>query len=91
MNKKNLTITLPCELGTKVWCVSEKGCISDLIGGCLGCYSMDNTGNCYEPGRIAIEKEFSIEMLNDFGKMVFLTKEEAEQAIEDMKESDEIC
>ena len=84
------TIKLPCKLGTPVWQVSELACLGDLNQACLGCYSSDFTGSCYTPGRIAREVLFSLNMLEDFGKTVFLTETEAKRKIEELKAAGEV-
>lgn len=81
--KQGLLLRLPCPIGSTVWFVGNEF-INDYE---VRRYTVDETGIDY----IQIAKEiegkdywnsFSID---DIGKTVFLTKEEAEQALEAMK------
>ena len=94
--EQGLLQRLPCKVGTKVWKIDKlfyidrKGCRECLYYGNdgLGEYcdyygynDEDLPPSCTKP----FETIFELGMLDEFGKTVFLTREEAEQALAEMK------
>ena len=79
---KDLYIKLPCKIGTKVYALATP---------CGGCehynlsleQSLKICRNC-EKREIA-ECTFDIELIDEFGKTVFLTREDAEKKLEELK------
>lgn len=74
-------IELPCKVGDTVYCLATPcgGCecyndvmCEDFIERCRNCTSWE-----------IIECKFSMDLYDEFGKTVFLTREEAEQALEE--------
>lgn len=82
---ENNVVILPCAIDTKVWCLSQP------CGGCL-CFNetmkeefIEKCQKC-EKWEI-VECKFDYEMVLDYGKFVFATKEEAKRALaEKLKE-----
>lgn len=73
---ENGVITLPCKVGNKVyvfvnWC-DYTNCHFE---GCAGCLKCNDKG--------IVERKFNYSMLDDFGKTVFLTREEAEKELKE--------
>ena len=96
LEEQGLLLRLPCKVGTTVWKIDRlfyrdrKGCKECIYYGndglgeyCdyYGCNDEDLPPSCTKP----FEKIFKLDMLDDFGKTVFLTREEAEQELEKMK------
>lgn len=74
--EQGLLLRLPCKVETKVYMV-EKECNADSSA----CY-----GNCEMCADYVIsEVEFELDMVDKVGEFYFLTKEEAEQALANMK------
>ncbi len=79
---KDLYIKLPCKVGTKVYAIATP---------CGGCehynlsleQSLKICRNC-EKREIA-ECTFDNELIDEFGKTVFLTREDAEKKLEELK------
>jgi hypothetical protein len=70
LEEQGLLIKLPCKVGTKVF---------EICTHC-GWYAMDI------PTTYSIqERVFNYEYINDIGKTIFLTREEAEKALEGLK------
>lgn len=76
---ENNVVILPCAIDTKVWCLSQPcgGCSAfnepmkeEFIEKCQKCKRWE-----------IIECKFDYEMVPDYGKFVFATKEEAEKAL----------
>lgn len=74
-------IKLPCKIGDKVYYARK--C---LAPSCSECGGFRRVNNCYcdYKGRI-FEQEFDLRHLYAFGKSVFLTQEEAIQALKENK------
>ena len=76
---KSKFIELPCKVGDIVWCIGTP------CGGCE-CYNEvmkeEFIEKCRKCAKVEIiECKFDYELIEEFGKTVFLTKEEAEQAL----------
>lgn len=80
--EQGLILKLPCKVGTPVYYVQK--CICPYS--CEECGAFRLVKNCYCDYKARIfEREFDYSHLNAFGKTIFLTKEEAEQALAEMK------
>ena len=79
--EQGLLLRLPCKIGRKVFYVQK--CLAPSCKECKGFLRVDNC-YCQYKARI-FEQEFDYRHLKAFGKSVFLTKEEAEQALERME------
>lgn len=85
LEEQGLLLKLPCPFGTKVFYVQK--CQAPSCKTCLG---FTKVSNCYceYKGRI-FEQRFSYRHLRAFGKTVFLTQAEAEEALRKMNETEE--
>ena len=92
LEEQGLLLKLPCKVGTEVYEIEQQFWIDRK--GCKDCVYFGNDGlgdycdYCEdEPAACTkiVPREFTMRMLEDFGKTVFLTREEAEQALEKMK------
>lgn len=86
--EQGLLLRLPVPLGTTVYSIDWQIWIDEK--GCRDCVYYAVDGFCdYEEEHPAcmkvFETKFEFNMRNDFGKTVFITREEAEKALEDMK------
>lgn len=82
LEEQGLLLKLPCPFGTKVYYVQK--CLAPSCKECMGFVRVDN---CYCEFKSRIfEQEFGIRHLKAFGKAVFLTREEAEEALRRMEE-----
>lgn len=68
--EQGLLLRLPCKVGTTVYCIENE------------CEDMYIEGSDY---LLVAEEKFDYYMIEHWGKEVFLTREEAEKALEDMK------
>lgn len=91
--EQGLLLKLPCKVGTEVYEIEQQFWIDRK--GCKDCVYFGNDGlgdycdYCEdEPAACTkiVPREFTMRMLEDFGKTVFLTKEEAEQALKQIGE-----
>ncbi len=79
---KDLCVKLPCKVGTKVYAIATPcgGCkynnlsFEETLKSCRDCQK-----------REIIECEFDYDLLHEFGKTVFLTREDAEKKLEELK------
>ena len=85
---ENNVVILPCAIGIKVWCLAQP------CGGCP-CYnepvteeSINRCQRCkeWEIGQC----DFDYELIPEFGKLVFATKEEAENKLKELMENESI-
>lgn len=81
--EQGLLLWLPCKVGTPVYMIAQ-----DCGGDTLDCRYRDCEGCSYLYSFVE-ENAFDTYMVDDIGKTVFLTKEEAEQALQKMKEGAE--
>lgn len=79
--EQGLLLRLPCKIGRKVFYVQK--CLAHSCKECKGFLRVDNC-YCQYKARI-FEQKFDYRHLKAFGKSVFLTKEEAEQALVEME------
>lgn len=82
---KSKFIELPCKVGDKVWCIGTP------CGGCE-CYNeimkeefIEKCRKC-EKAEI-IECKFDYDLIGEFGKTVFLTREAAETALKEREQN----
>jgi len=76
LEEQGRLIKLPCEFGTSIWYI-----IYCEAPNCSECGAINETCIKKYKARI-VEHEFIPCFLNDFGKTVFLTREEAEKTLE---------
>lgn len=89
--EQGLLLRLPCKVGDKVWAIASK-CDADMINEEI-CENISSCDICpYEKEYVVFEDIitnivlFDMLLNNKFGKTIFLTKEEAEQALKQMGE-----
>ena len=73
---KSRFIELPCKVGTKVW-ILRKDRVPD-----------DDYRMSFHDEWVLCEVSFQLSMINQIGKTVFLTRKEAEKALERSKGND---
>ena len=78
LEEQGLLLRLPCKVGTIVY-VIETECNGDYYD----CHHYCE--ECRDFGRYICSLSFYVELIDDFGKTVFLTKAEAEEALAKMK------
>ena len=83
--EQGLLLRLPCKIGRKVFYVQK--CLAPSCKECKGFLRVDNC-YCQYKARI-FEQKFDYRHLQAFGKSVFLTKEEAAQALARMEGENE--
>lgn len=98
LEEQGKLLRLPCKVGTRiykiVYCLDREfcGCCLDDYGyGCKCEYYDDESDTCLnkiiENARYEIiSKQFNFDMISNFGKTVFITKEEAEAKLREMEE-----
>lgn len=85
LEEQGLLLKLPCKLGTKVYYAQK--CLAPSCKDCLG---FTQVNNCYCEFKSRIfEQEFDFRHLKAFGKTVFLTQAEAEEALKKMNKTEE--
>ena len=84
LEEQGRLIELPCKVGNTVWKISE--CSAPSCEKCFN-FKMNMTNDCYHDYKARIvELSFGIYMVFHFGETVFLTKEEAEAKLKELKE-----
>lgn len=87
LEEQGLLLKLPCKIGDPVFATSYYyDC--DFLGKCKESYKCEEEIHCeylYKKYFVR-ETKFQIEMLSVLGKTIFTTKEEAEAALQAMKE-----
>lgn len=78
LEEQGLLLRLPCTIGTTVYAV-----VRECEGDSFECYHTCDT--CTWSDTHIKEVIFDIEYIGDVGNWIFLTKEEAEQALAEMK------
>lgn len=76
LEEQGLLLRLPCKVGTPVYVIIKGYC--GIHPSCV-----DDCECCNEAVPQVAEAHFDLELLDGFGKTVFLTKEEAEQALKE--------
>ena len=79
LEEQGLLLRLPCKVGTLVYTIAH-----DCGGDTLDCRCMD-CEDCRYLYTFVEENAFDTYMCDEIGKSIFLTKEEAEQALERLK------
>lgn len=79
--EQGLLVRLPCKVGDTV-CIITRFC----PGGIRDCGYSYECSECSEYNPVIEYKEFKLTMLNDIGKTIFLTREEAEKKLMEMNE-----
>lgn len=85
LEEQGLLVRLPCKVGEDVYKVnSYVGCDNDK---CDDLYSSVHCFNCkFEKEFYYIQKiKFNFDNLDDVGRTIFITKEEAEKKLEEMR------
>ena len=83
LEKQGLLLRLPCKVGTYVYSVT-KDCRMDLFP--VFDETCGDCSCCEHLLRYVEETIFDTCLIDEIGKTIFLTREEAEQALEKMKE-----
>lgn len=78
LEEQGLLLRLPCKIGNLVY-VIESECNGDFYD----CHN--HCEECRDFSRDVYSVSFSMELIDGFGNTVFLTKEEAERALAEMK------
>jgi len=78
-------VMLPCKVGTPVYRIGAGVCKWREIDRCNDYCSGYEYEDCWEGGLEVLKEKFCFEMLGKVGKTVFLTREEAEAALEAQK------
>lgn len=74
-------VVMPCKVGDTVWALMQRNAKTDVVKGTVrNVRHYDDNTWWVEFSDIWVDKTF-----DDFGKTVFLTREDAEKALEDMK------
>lgn len=86
-DKEGRVVVLPCKVGDTVWSISNKICKEKLRhhNRCYDCNGTEFWNNCFRANDASFSVEFEYDMIEEIGKTVFLTREEAERALEAMK------
>lgn len=85
-DKEGRCVLLPCKVGDKLYKISENGVKEVVVQSIV--FMLSHTVN-HLTVHVANERGAMTEIeTKDFGKIVFLTSEEAEAALEKMKEGD---
>ena len=94
LEEQGLLLKLPCKVGTTVYVIDTiYECDNDYMD-CImefpDVYQCERGFKCeYEHEKLVVRpKSFDFKMLDNFNKTVFLTKEEAEKALEEMEEAE---
>jgi hypothetical protein len=85
-------VVLPCKLGDPVYIIRDCSCHvygrwNNPKGRCIGKVYLGQKLRAYHCGCVT-EAKFELKHIADFGKLVFLTREEAEAALAERKMND---
>lgn len=84
LEEQGRLIELPCKVGDTVWRISE--CSAPSCEECFN-FKRNMTNDCYHDYKARIvELSFGIYMAFHYGETVFLTKEETEAKLKELKE-----
>lgn len=78
-------VVLPCKVGSPVYRIGASICKWRDADHCDTYCSGYEYEDCWEGERTVLEEKFSLNMLGKIGKTVFLTREEADAALEAQK------
>lgn len=84
--KEGRLVVLPCKVGDTVYRVGASICKWREIDHCDEYCDGWQYRDCWEGTRAVLEKKFSLCDLESIGKTVFLTREAAEAALEEMED-----
>ena len=93
LEKQGLLLRLPCKVGDTVYCIYERYTKCSEYGqvfeeySCQGCECLecDSHKELYVQSQKAYSLDWIVSNLKRFGKTVFLTQEEAEQRLKEIK------
>lgn len=88
MEEQGILVRLPCKIGGTVYTLSYRyDCKNDYDCKAFQKWKCEENIPCeYEKKEYFVKKsQFCLTMLNSLGKTVFLTREEAEKALEEMR------
>ena len=92
LEKQGLLLRLPCAVGSTVYVISSRytecSKYKETWNDCYGCEDKDKCDSheeYYIHINHSVSDEWIVRYMNDFGKTVFLTKEEAEQKLKEME------
>lgn len=79
----NGVMVLPCKVGDTVWSISNKICKEKVRphNRCYDCTGTEFWNNCFRANDASFSVEFEYDMIEEIGKTIFLTREEAERAL----------
>ena len=80
---KDLYIKFPCKVGTKVYAIGTPCGDCEFVNVPMQEEVIEICQKCEK--REIIECEFANELIDEFGKTVFLTREDAEKKLEELK------
>lgn len=94
LEEQDLLLQLPCKVGNTVYCIYERytKCSENEQEfdeySCQGCECLecDSHKEYYMQSQKAYSLDWIVSNLNNFGKIIFLTQEEAEQKLKEMEE-----
>lgn len=81
-------VILPCKLGTHLYRIGASICKWREIDRCDEYCDGWQYRDCWEGSATIVEESFNLQNLENIGKTVFLTREEAEAALNEMKEAE---
>lgn len=87
-DREGRCITLPCKVGNTIYTIGTSICKWREIDHCDIYCDGQQYRDCWEGESTVLEGKFGLYDLGNFGKTVFLTREEAESELERMKEGD---
>ena len=92
LEEQGLLLRLPCKAGSTVYLIrsryTECSKYKETWNDCYGCEDKDKCDSheeYYIHINHSVSDEWIVRYMNDFGKTVFLTKEEAEQKLKEME------
>lgn len=93
LEEQGLLLQLPCKVGDTVYCIYERytKCSENEQEfdeySCQGCECLecDSHKEYYMQSQKAYSLDWIVSNLNNFGKIIFLTQEEAEQKLKEME------
>lgn len=85
LEEQGLLLKLPCKVGDTIWCIKKYSYCPAGI-----CHMDISCSQCRKKVPWTIkERKFRLINLSEIGKTVFLTREEAEEALRKMNETSE--
>lgn len=79
---QNKFIELPCKVGDTVYVLIQRNVTTEIVKG-----TVKNIQHSYNAWWVEFSDLWVDKMFDDFGKTVFLTREEAEQALKEREEN----